>query len=113
MNTAENTTEQTSQNFTKGSCEQDKLQTPSMDCTQPYALSLVGMESSVTSINESTTQIKELIKSLDTQKNPKNHELIIRGIKETRELLKLKLELGKFAHVVGGRRTGKAKKETA
>lgn len=113
MNTAETTTETTEKSFLSEYLNAEELSTPSMDSTQPYALSLVEMANSVQSLNESKAQISSLVQELAKQATPKNQELIIRGIKEIRELLKMKLEYGKFAHVVGAEKKPKVQKETA
>lgn len=113
MSTVETITETTKGECLEKSSQQEGSGIQQSGFIQPFALSLVEIADSLKSLNESKEQISELITSLSKEKSPKNNELLIRGTKELRELLKVKLEYGKFAHVAGIRPGGKEQKETA
>lgn len=112
MSIADSTINQTEREFIDKSLSAESPETLSTESTGPYSLMLVGVESSVKSLDDSKEQIKKLVNTLEQSANPKNQELIIRATKELRELLKVKLDYGKFAHAVGGDKR-KVSKETA
>lgn len=90
--------------------EDDEIQ--QSESVQPYSISLMGLATTISSLDESKAQMKELMSELKSSKTPKDRELLIRCAKEIRETMKVKLEVGKFAHAVGGDNR-KTSKETA
>lgn len=84
------------------------------DSSRPYFHTKEDLETTAKSLDESKEQIKELMKSLQTSLAPQDKQLIVRCMKEIRESMKVKLDIAKFAHVIGPKNLAtKGTKETA
>lgn len=114
MNTQEDITSQTPNEFRKTSMNQKEEETLYSESIGPYSLSIMDVANSVKSLDESKRLTKELMEKLAVSSAPNDKQLLIRAAKEVRETLKVKLDIAKFAHVVGSsKRTKEPQKETA
>lgn len=101
MNTQGSTITQIERESLDKFSEQGKEEIQSSESIQPYSLTLMGVEDSMKSLDESKTLTKELMTKLKDSSAPNDKQLIVRCAKELRETLKVKLDIAKFAHIVG------------
>ena len=113
MNTQESITSQPELEHSEKFSRPESAETRSTVSIQPYSLTLMDLQDSVKSLDESKKLTKELMNNLKESSAPNDKQMLIRCAKEIRETMKVKLDIAKFAHIVGSNSKLKPEKETA